>query len=142
MCRRGIRRGAGVVAAVDRLPECDEVGQPEAVADLDHLAARDNDLAPGGEGLGLMGERPGEDGQLVRREGVQPRRDRHRQAGQVDRVAAGGQVPGVHDEREYERLYRRFVQPLASWVESWRPHVPEGELSLRLSLLETAISRI
>lgn len=51
-------------------------------------------------------------------------------------------VTGVRDEREYERLYRRFVEPLASWVESWRPHVPEGELSLRLSLLETAISRI
>ena len=55
---------------------------------------------------------------------------------------AAHNVTGVHDEREYERLYRRFVQPLASWVESWRPHVPEGELSLRLSLLETAISRI
>lgn len=55
---------------------------------------------------------------------------------------AAHNVTGVHDEREYQRLYRRFVQPLASWVESWRPHVPEGELSLRLSLLETAISRI
>ena len=51
-------------------------------------------------------------------------------------------VTGVHDEREYQRLYGRFIQPLASWVESWKPHVQEGELALRLSLLETAISRI
>ena len=61
--------GVGVVAQVGPVGRADlaqprpgrgdEVGQAEAVADLDHLAARDHDLARGGEGGRREDERGG-----------------------------------------------------------------------------------
>lgn len=55
-------------------------------------------------------------------------------------------VTGLHDEREFGRLYMRFVHPLAQWISAWQAYIqqtmPGDALDFQLSLIETAIVRI
>ncbi|WFD22655.1 hypothetical protein MEQU1_001329 [Malassezia equina] len=53
---------------------------------------------------------------------------------------------GLREEREYARLYERFVQPLATWVAEWQAYVakqaPHDPVASSLALLEMGIRRI
>lgn len=53
---------------------------------------------------------------------------------------------GFRDEREYTRLYERFVQPLKQWTLAWQSyiaqHIPDDVTAMNLALLAMAIARI
>ena len=53
---------------------------------------------------------------------------------------------GFLDEREYTRLYERFVQPLKQWTFAWQSyiaeHIPDDVAATNLALLAMAIARI
>ncbi|WFD25932.1 hypothetical protein MNAN1_000905 [Malassezia nana] len=53
---------------------------------------------------------------------------------------------GLHDEREYARLYERFVLPLSTWVAEWQAYVaeqtPQDPMASQLALLEMGVRRI
>ena len=85
---RRIVLGAGPVRGADfdqlRPRPPDDVGDPDAAADLDELATRDDDPAPAGQGAGEGEGR----GVVVRDEGVL-------RAGQADQVFLGEPEPGA-----------------------------------------------
>ena len=53
---------------------------------------------------------------------------------------------GLREEREYARLYERFVLPLSTWVADWQAYVakqaPQNPVASSLALLEMGIRRI
>jgi len=53
---------------------------------------------------------------------------------------------GLREEREYARLYERFVLPLTTWVADWQAYVakqaPQDPVASSLALLEMGIRRI